>query len=115
MTSTANERLRPVDRLRSPKDFRRVNRTGKRTASAYLVAQIAPGRTPGHSGLGLVVSRRVGNAVARNQVKRRVREWFRRHREELPAGSDLVVIARPGSAALDGNAIARELSELVAR
>ncbi len=62
-----------------------------------------------------MVSRRVGNAVARNHVKRRVRDWFRRHRTMLSDAEDYVVIARPGAAALDGPAIAAELSELVAQ
>jgi ribonuclease P protein component len=53
--------------------------------------------------------------VARNRVKRRVREWFRHARPALPPGSDWVVIARPGAAGLDAPATARELAELAAR
>lgn len=41
--------------------------------------------------LGVVASRKLGNAVHRNRAKRRVREWFRT-RESLPEGSDWVVI-----------------------
>jgi ribonuclease P protein component len=64
--------------------------------------------------LGLAVSRRVGGAVVRNRVKRRVREWFR-HRRGLLAGLDLVVTARPAAAALDQFAVARTLEALLSR
>jgi ribonuclease P protein component len=50
------------------------------------------------SRLGITVSRRVGNAVVRNRIKRRVREWFRREKDQFQTGVDLVVIARAGAA-----------------
>lgn len=59
--------------------------------------------------LGLVVSRKVGQAVARNRVKRLIREFFRIHRRRFPEGTQLVVIARPSSNALDGHACAADL------
>ena len=92
-----------------------MNQTGVRKAGRHFVAQTAAAFDPAHPGLGLVVSRRVGNAVARNHVKRRVREWFRHNRELVGEAQDLVVIARSGAAALDTAAVARELSTLVMR
>lgn len=53
-------------------------------------------RTEG-SRLGITVGRKAGPSVKRNLFKRRVREWFRRHRSELGGPLDIVVIARrPG-------------------
>ena len=109
------ELLRRADRLRRPKDYRRVNRTGSRQAGPHFVLQTAPGFDPSRPCLGLVVSRRVGNAVSRNHVKRRVRDWFRRNRAALGTSDDIVVIARAGAATLDGPAICDELNALVAR
>ncbi len=48
-----------------------------------------------HSRLGLSVPRRVGGAVTRNGIKRRLREAFRLRQHELPGGYDWVVTVRP--------------------
>jgi ribonuclease P protein component len=79
------------------------------------VAVVAPARAGPGPKLGLAVSRRVGNAVARNQVKRLVREWFRRNRSGLPPATDWVVIARNGAAELSASAMASELGRLATR
>jgi ribonuclease P protein component len=61
------------------------------------------------------VSRKVGIAVTRNRVKRRLREWFRTSSLELPRGHDLIVIARPGAATQSPPEARRELKAGVAR
>jgi len=109
------QRLPRGARLRDPRDFQRVNRTGVRSASSHFVAVVAPTRAASEVKLGLAVSRRVGNAVARNRVKRLVREWFRRNRSGLPPATDWVVIARSGAADLSASAIATELGRLATR
>ena len=60
----------------------------------------------------MTASRKVGNAVVRNGVKRRIRTAFRLHRGLLPRGSDVVVIARPGSGELGGTRVAEEIAQL---
>lgn len=113
MSGAADARLRREHRLRSSRDFERVERSGRRRAGQTFVIQLAPARSPDGIGLGLVVGRRVGGAVARNRVKRQLREWFRVRRAQLPPGSDLVVIARRGAAEREASAIRAELDRLV--
>ena len=62
--------------------------------------------------LGVTVSRKVGNAVVRNRVKRRIREWFRRDGQALVAGRDVVVIARSSAAQLTSAEASTQLSRI---
>lgn len=57
------------------------------------------------------MSRKFGGAVARNRMKRRLREIFRNHRAMLPAGLDVVVNVRQGAGAKPFATIEREFSE----
>jgi ribonuclease P protein component len=118
MQTGESQRFRRSDRLRSSKDYRRVSRDGIRLASRCFVLLIAPQRedAPGSTPkLGITVSRRVGNAVVRVSVKRRIREWFRCNRERVPMARDLVVIARPAAAEISSREIDRELSRVLER
>jgi ribonuclease P protein component len=64
---------------------------------------------------GFVVGRRIGNAVARNRVKRRLREAVRARHPALVSGMDLVWIARPPLVAADFAAIGAAVEQLVRR
>ena len=83
-------------------------------SNAFVVV-VASREAPSAPRLGITASRRVGNAVERNRVKRRVREWFRRERASWTAPLDVLVIARRPAIELPGWEVARCLSRLVAR
>lgn len=65
--------------------------------------------------LGVTVSSKVGNAVVRNRIRRRVKELFRTRRSEMPAGLDVVVIAKQGAHVLTFHEIAAELLPVFTR
>jgi ribonuclease P protein component len=80
-----------------------------------LVSGTHPPGSTGPTRLGTTVSRKVGIAVKRNVVKRRIREWFRRNRESFPPQRDVVVIARPGAAALPARQLDEQLDDAARR
>jgi ribonuclease P protein component len=93
-------------RLTDSPDFERVYRQGTAYRGKLFSVHAFPNEL-GTPRLGLSVSRRVGNAVTRNAVRRRLREVFHSARPEIPSDLDLVVSARPAAA----EATVRELSE----
>ena len=92
---TTNSPLGKDLRLRKPADFQRVWREGRSWAKPLAVLWVRPNGTD-TSRVGFSVSRRVGKAVVRNRVKRRLRELVRRM--QLPEGWDMVFIARAPAA-----------------
>jgi ribonuclease P protein component len=64
--------------------------------------------------LGLVVTKRLGKAIRRNRVKRLLREFFRRHKTQLPP-LDLVIMAKKGAGALTYQQVQEELGQLLLR
>lgn len=97
-------------RLLKRSEFLRLSRAGKKSQTAHFVV-LKKTNDKGDNRLGITVSTKVGNAVARNRIKRLVREFFRRHSGELPSPQDIVIIARKGAGELSLEEAARELRE----
>lgn len=92
-TPARSFRFRPHEHLRRPQDFRRVYERRRSVSDTWLLIYACDNGLP-HSRLGLSVSRKVGNAVYRNRLRRLYREAFRLTRHQLPTGLDLVLIPR---------------------
>ena len=88
-----------ADRLRQRREFERVYACRRRGAATALVVFVANGEAGRHR-LGMAVPRRVGTAVIRNRIKRRLREAFRLNRHRIPGCYDIVVHARGEAADL---------------
>jgi ribonuclease P protein component len=84
-------------RLTDSPEFERVYRQGAAYRGRLFSVHAFPNEF-GTPRLGLSVSRRVGNAVTRNTVRRRLREVFYSSLSEIPGSWDLVVSARPPAA-----------------
>ena len=80
-------------RLTGDKRFDQIHREGRSAANQYLVIRFLPNGLD-HNRFGILVGKRIGNAVTRNKVKRRLREALRQ--AALVAGWDAVFIARKG-------------------
>lgn len=87
-----------TDTLKNNYEFRRLYSKGKSAASRSLVVYARKNRKP-RNGLGFTVSTKIGKAVTRNRIRRRLREAYRLNEEKLKPGYDIVVVARTRAAA----------------
>jgi ribonuclease P protein component len=118
MTPTSRrETLPTAARVRKRREFLAIQGSGRRLPTRhFLVVQAdEKARPAAPARLGITVTRKIGGAVARNRIKRAVREAFRRRRDRLAESLALVVIARDGAASLSPTAIAAELEPVFAR
>ncbi len=104
-------RLTRDHRLRRSAEFRSLTSRGRRVRSRHLTLVHAESPT-GLLRMGLGVSRKVGKAVIRNKLRRRIREIVR-SRFKGPEGLDLLFIARPGAGALEFAQLEREIDHLL--
>lgn len=88
--------LRRGTRLTDSPEFERVYKQGMAYRGKLISVHAFPGEA-GHPRLGLSVSKKVGNAVTRNVIKRRLREIFRSHLSGIRGESDFVISARPAA------------------
>ena len=89
MSSVADLRFRPSLRLRKRADFDRIYKGGDRHSSANLMVIFLPAGENG-TRVGFTAGKALGGAVARNRIRRRLREAVRRHLLELQAPADVV-------------------------
>jgi ribonuclease P protein component len=106
--------MEPQHRLREPAAFERARRRGRTWGNALLVLN-AVRADPPQTRCGFVVSRRVGKAVVRNRVKRRLREIVRRRLPGVRGGWELVLSARPSTAAAPYLRLAGAVDDLLQR
>ncbi len=80
-------------RIKKEKDFKLIFKRGKSYANRQFVVYLKDNDEIPHLRLGISVSKKLGNAVKRNQIKRRIRVFYQHHKTELKP-REYVVIAR---------------------
>ena len=88
------ESLAPRERIRKKKEFLVLYKKGYRYKSKFF-SLIGLSNALTYSRVGVVASKKVGNAVTRNRAKRRMRELFRRNKNLLAYPVDLIIVAMP--------------------
>jgi len=96
-------------RLKKNRAFQYVYRKGHSVASRNLVMLLAPGR---ELKVGFSVSKKTGNAVTRNRIKRRLRECFRPYLGDVKTGL-YVIVARPSAAKAAFEDLRKDMSYLL--
>ena len=111
---TQDEKFTREDRLHHRREFEAVYSRGVRMPGRHFVLFLLP-NSLGRSRIGVTLSRKVGNAVVRNQARRRMREIFRKRRGVLSSSLDIVVQAKPEIARKPLALLEAEFLECVAR
>ena len=97
-----DQRFPPTVRVRKSTEYRRIYDGGRKIVRRGFVLFYLPNGTPDHR-LGITVTKRVGDAVTRNRYKRRIRDSFRRKRQDLgPIGVDFIIHVRHAFGDLSG-------------
>lgn len=88
-----NETLSPPERIKKKKDFLHLYKKGKRYRGKYFNL-VYLSSASSFSRLAVVVSKKVGNAVKRNRIKRWIRTLFRRNKNLLKISLDIIIIVK---------------------
>ena len=104
--------FRSCEKIRKRTEYTSIYQHGKRTYARHFTV-VAKKNELGYGRLGITVSKKVGNAVRRNRIKRLIREFFRLNKTQLVASQDIVVIGKKGMPRLSYQDVYKELSVLV--
>jgi ribonuclease P protein component len=104
--------MKREERLTKPEQYTRVYNEGSSCADQLLVLKATPNHLE-FSRFGISVSKRIGNAVVRNRVKRVLREILRS--ATVTPGWDIILIARGPSAGGDYQRLQKSITSLLTR
>ncbi|HET6887910.1 MAG TPA: ribonuclease P protein component [Candidatus Udaeobacter sp.] len=102
-------------RLTRASEFERVKQDGLVRRCKLLMLSTAAVENSGLSRVGFITSRRLGGAVARNRVRRRLREIVRRHQHDLREDFWIVIVARRDAVTASYRALEDEWLRLARR
>ena len=100
--------------LRSRADFARLAAHGRTRADRLMVVHFLPNALD-HDRFGISTGRRLGGAVARNRIRRRIRQILRGTPNRSGQGLDVLIVVRPGSAEASFDELRAALERLLGR
>lgn len=106
-------RMNKRQRIKKNEEFQLVFKKGKSVANRQFVVYSYRKEAQQEFRIGLSVSKKIGNAVTRNRVKRYLRQSFLEIKEELRNDMDYVIIARHQAATLDFHETKKSLQHVL--
>ena len=102
--------FKKTERLAKRPEFKKVMDEGKKKRVDRLCTIFSTPNDLGRKRLGIIASKKIGNAVARNRAKRRIREVFRQIKHRIEPALDIVVISGKDMVTLPHRVIEKKLS-----
>jgi ribonuclease P protein component len=102
-------------RIKKNDEFQEVFNKGESFGNRQFVVYVLEKPNQDHFRIGLSVSKKIGNAVVRNQIKRYIRQSFLELMEDIRVGRDYVIIARKPSAEMDFFSVKSSLIHVLKR
>ncbi|WP_226668594.1 ribonuclease P protein component [Metabacillus litoralis] len=104
--------MRRKFRIKKNKDFQKVFKKGKSIANRQFVLYIYNEKEEKEFRVGLSVSKKIGNAVTRNKVKRLIRQVFSEEKHRFVIGKEFIIIARKPAAKMNYHEVKSSLNHL---
>jgi ribonuclease P protein component len=101
-------------RLLKRGQYLKLSIKGKRVYTDCFIAIVLK-KTAQNNRIGITISKKVGNAVQRNRIKRVIREYFRHNKEKITEPVDINIIARKGLTTLSNQEIFIKLDKLFSK
>ncbi|MBM7716805.1 ribonuclease P protein component [Siminovitchia sp. FSL H7-0308] len=105
--------MKKTFRIKKNTEFQAVFRKGASVANRQFVVYILEKKDQGHFRIGLSVSKKIGNAVTRNRIKRYIRQFFQENQTRVSPMKDYVIIARKPAAEMDYHSIKKSLEHVL--
>jgi ribonuclease P protein component len=100
-------------RIKKDNEFQAVFKKGKSVANRQFVIYILKKENQSNFRIGLSVSKKIGNSVKRNHIKRYIRQAFHEFEEQVDRGKDYVIIARKPAAEMDFHSVKKSLEHVL--
>lgn len=105
--------MKKAFRIKKNNDFQAVFKKGNSVANRQFVIYILNKEEQKNFRIGLSVSKKIGNAVKRNQIKRYIRQVFHEFSDRIMTGKDYVIIARKPVADMDYHTVKKSLEHVL--
>jgi ribonuclease P protein component len=100
-------------RIKKSKEFQEAFKNGKSFANRQFVVYVLKKVDQDYFRIGLSVSKKLGNAVTRNQIKRYIRQTMLELKDEVQTGNDYVIIARKPVAEMGMHEVKKSLEHVL--